>query len=283
MRNEEFSWQTADQIKLYAQLWAPEQEPTVVVCLVHGLGEHSGRYAGVAQSFTGAGFVVITFDLRGHGKSGGQRGHTPSSEAYMSDIDLLMQEAGRRYPGKPVVIYGHSLGGVLVLNYVLRRKPVVAGVIATSSGLITALHEQKEKFILSKILGSLFPSLSLASGLDVNGLSHDRAVIETYQNDPLVHNRTSVGFGKAMITAGEYVFAHASEFTVPLLLMHGSQDPIAYPRGSEKCAALAGEVATLMIWPGQLHELHNETIKDDVIAYLIAWINEKTAVHSPGQ
>ena len=122
MQHIEFTQQTPDGVQFYFQGWQPETPPKAVVCLVHGLGEHSGRYAHVAAALNDAGYALLGFDLRGHGKSGGPRGHTPSYDTLMDDIGRLLAEAAQRYPGQPQFLYGHSLGGNLVLNYALRRK-----------------------------------------------------------------------------------------------------------------------------------------------------------------
>ena len=196
----ELSWKARDGITLYAQEWKPEGEPAAqpaaVVCLVHGIGEHSARYAHVADAFTRAGYALISFDLRGHGRSEGPRGHTPSFEMFMADIDLLLDEARRRYPGIPRFLYGHSLGGLLVLNYALRRKPDLQGVIATSPGLRTSITEQKTKILLSNVLGSTLPTLSLSTGLDATQISRDPDVVTAYLADPLVHDQATTGYSQ---------------------------------------------------------------------------------------
>lgn len=273
MRTFETEWSAEDGLPLFARGWEPESEPKAVICLVHGLGEHSGRYHHLAAALTEAGYAVLAYDLRGHGRSGGPRGHMPSFEAFMKDIDRLMEQAAQRYPDKPRFLYGHSLGGILVLNYALRRRPDVRGVVATASGLRTALEEQKGKVALVRLLGGLFPGLTLPSGLDPQTLSHDRRVVEAYVNDPLVHDKISLGFGKIMLEVIPWTFAHAAEFPVPLLLMHGTDDALGYARGSEEFARLAGDKATLKLWPGLYHEIHNEPQQREVFDYLIAWLD----------
>ncbi|MBN2547876.1 MAG: lysophospholipase [Anaerolineales bacterium] len=277
MKHFESTWNTQDNLSLFVQGWEPEPEPKAVICLVHGLGEHSGRYAHVAETYTEAGYAVLSFDLRGHGKSGGQRGHTPSFEAFMQDIDLLFQEASQRYPAKPQFLYGHSLGGILVLNYALRRKPKLEGVIATSSGLRTALEEQKSKVAFAKIAGSLLPSMSLVSGLDPAAISRDPAVVEAYRQDALVHNKVTLGMAKALTETISWAFAHAPEFALPLLLVHGSGDALAYPKGSQEFAKLVKGEVTLKIWEGLSHETHNEPEKAEVLAYNLGWMDSKVS------
>jgi alpha-beta hydrolase superfamily lysophospholipase len=281
MTHEDFAFQSRDGLRLYAQEWPPECTDAVV-CLVHGLGEHSGRYAHVAERLNQSGYSVLTFDLRGHGKSGGQRDYTPSFEAFMDDIDLLLGEAERRHPSLPCFLYGHSLGGILVLTYTLRRHPKLAGVVATSSGLRTALEKQKGKVALAKILGSIMPRQSLSSGLDANKISCDMEVVKKYINDPLVHDKMTFGLGKALIDAIPWTFAHAPEFPVPLLLVHGTADQIAYSLGSQEFAGLVQGDCTLKLWDGLCHETHNQPEKDQVLEYMIGWLeSHKETVNQP--
>lgn len=273
MKNFTTKWNARDGLELFAQGWEPEAEPKAVICLVHGLGEHSGRYTYVAQTLTDAGYAVLTFDLRGHGQSGGKRGYFPNGETVLADIDLLLKAANQRYPGKPRFLYGHSLGGILVLYYTLSRKPAVHGVVATSSGLRTALEKQKAKIWLSKALNSIAPSLSIPSGLDVNGLSHDQQVITAYQADPLVHGVVTPAFGVTGLGAIAFTFQHASEFPVPLLLVHGTADPIAYASGSQDFGKLVKCDCTVKLWDGLYHETHNEYQKEQVLAYTVSWLD----------
>src|SRR5690349_10378484 len=169
MKHFETKWTTHDGLKIFAQGWEPDaRAPKAVICLVHGLGEHTSRYAHVAEAFGRDGYAMFGFDLRGHGRSEGSRGHFSSIEAVMQDIDLLFEETRKRYPGLPLLLYGHSLGGILVLHYALKRKPNVKGVIATSPGLHTALENQPAKLLAAKVLGAVIPAVSLPSGLDSN-------------------------------------------------------------------------------------------------------------------
>ncbi len=269
---QEFDLQTRDGIRLYAQEWSPESHPAGVVCLVHGLGEHSGRYTHLADFLNRNGYTLIAFDLRGHGKSPGIRGHTPSFEAYMQDIDGILEEARKRHPQLPLFLYGHSLGGMLVLNYALRRKPQLSGVIATGPGLRTALEEQPLKIAFAKIMGSVFPALCLPSGLDVDLLSRDPEVVRRYKSDPFVHEMASLGFARHSLKAIDWVFAHAAEFNLPLLIMHGAADQIAYCKGSQEFASRVLAPHTLKIWNGLYHEIHNEPEQGEVFKELLGWL-----------
>jgi acylglycerol lipase len=275
MKHFETSWQTKDGLKLYSQGWEPETTPQAIILLVHGLGEHSSRYEHVAAFFSAASFATLTYDLRGHGKSEGQRGHTPSFEAFMADIDLLFSEADRRYGSQARFLYGHSLGGILVLNYTLKRKPRVAGVIATSSGLRTAIQDQKLKMAFAKAAASILPTMSMPTGLDANTISRDPAVVQAYKDDPLVHGLASLSAAKSLTESIDWAFQHASEFQAPLLLVHGTVDKLAYPRGSQEFASLVKGDCTLKLWEGLAHETHNEPEKEQVLAYTLEWMRSK--------
>lgn len=273
MKHFETKWKSSDGLDILAQGWSPDSaSPGAVVCLVHGIGEHTGRYLKVAEALTKEGFVLFGADLRGHGRSGGPRGHFPSIEVVIKDIDLLLEHAGKLYPGIPLFLYGHSLGGILVLHYGLKQKPDISGVIATSPSLHTALAEQPFKVAAAKVLGSLLPSVSIPSGLDVNAISHDKKVIEDYKNDPLGHSKMSLGFGKVMLSVNQWTLEHANEFSLPLLLMHGKSDSIAFPSSSIEFAASLNDKCKLVLWDDAYHELHNENIKDEVFKTMSNWI-----------
>lgn len=276
MKHFETSWKASDGLNIFAQGWEPTVlQPKGVVCLVHGLGEHTSRYAHVAEAFGKEGLVLFGPDLRGHGRSDGARGHINSIEDFMGEIDLLLAQARIRYPNLPIILYGHSIGGVLVLHYSLLRKPNVKGVIATSSALHTALENQKAKVMMAKVLGSLAPKVQIASGLDPKSISRDDKVVQIYINDPLVHDRISFGFGKVMIGVTNWTLAHAGDFPLPLLLMHGKADAIAFPSSSTEFAASLKEKCTLVLWDGAAHELHNEPEKGEVFKTMTLWMDAR--------
>ena len=276
MKHYETNWKAHDNLDIFAQAWEPTMpQPRAVICLVHGLGEHTSRYAHVAEAFGREGFVLFGADLRGHGRSGGERGHISSIEDFMKDITVLLEQARLRYPGLPLILYGHSLGGILVLHHGLTCKPKVKGVIATSPGLHTALEKQHLKVLMAKVLGSLLPNTSLVSGLDPKSLSHDEKVVQAYINDPLVHDKVTFGFGKIMTGITAWVLAHAHEFQLSLLLMHGKADMIAFPSSSIEFAASLKEKCTLVLWDDAYHELHNEPEKQEVFKTMMLWMDAR--------
>jgi alpha-beta hydrolase superfamily lysophospholipase len=275
MNHFEFGWKTQDGTEIYAQGWKPETAAGAVVCLVHGLGEHSRRYVHVAEALVQAGYATLALDQRGHGKTPGPRGHAPAFEVFLEDIGSLLLEADRRYPGLPQYLYGHSMGGSLVLNFVLQRRPKVAGVIASAPALETAFTPPAWKVALGKLLANWWPALSLPNGLEVDAICRDPEVIRSYRQDPLVHNRLSARLGTDLLRQGRWALDQAADFPLPLLLMHGSADRLTSARASREFAARAGEGCTLKIWEGLFHELHNEPEKDRVMVYMIDWLNAR--------
>ncbi len=276
MKSFEANWKSKDGVYFFVRGWEPDNRPKALVALIHGLGEHTRRYGHVAKAMTEAGYAFVGFDLRGHGKSSGIRGHFPSLEVVMHDMKDFFIFLTERYPNIPQFLYGHSLGGLLVLTYALKNKTTLKGVIATGAGLRSPIHEQKMKILMAKLLGSLAPSAQIASGLETAAISRDQNVVNIYSSDPLVHDRISLGFGKTGLNATDYVWNHAEEFSVPLLIMHGSADRITYPHGSENFAKLASKNnpdVKLKLWDGLYHEVHNEPEKEEVLKFMIDWLD----------
>ncbi len=275
VKHEEMQWLSNDGLKLFAQKWEPPDETKAVISLVHGHGEHSGRYSHWAEKLNNAGYAVVAIDLRGHGRSGGQRGDSPSFDHYADDVSILLKNTDELFPGKPVFLYGHSLGGLIVLFTLIQRRPKVKGAVITSPVLQTPIVEQKAKMAAAKILGSVLPKVTLPSGLDQAALSRDPAVIEAYRNDPLVHDKGSLRMAKDMLASMEYVLGRDAEVEVPLLLMHGTGDQLTFATGSDLLAKTINGDCTLKLYEGCYHELHNEPEKDEIFADLRKWLDQK--------
>jgi alpha-beta hydrolase superfamily lysophospholipase len=242
---------------------------------VHGVGEHSSRYAHVAAAMAAAGYAMISIDLRGHGKSAGKRGFVPTYDILLDDIDLLLAEAAQRYPGKARFLYGHSLGGNLVLYYSIRRKPAIQGVIDSAGQLQLAFTPPAAQLMVGRLMNRLMPGFSMASGLDTAVLSHDPAVISAYRADPLVHDRLSAALGIGLLNSGEWTLKHANEFPpIPLLVMHGLGDRITSAEASRQFASQVHGDVVFKPWDNLYHEIHNEPEKQAVIDFMIKWIGD---------
>ena len=265
---------TTDILKLFGHSWQPDTEvPKASVALVHGMGEHIMRYDHWAEKFVNRGYAVTGMDHRGHGRSEGKRGHTPSYESLLKDVDILIKKSLEFFPGKPVILYGHSLGGSIVLNNALTRNNV-SKYIVTSPWLRLSFKPSSIKLALAKTMKRILPGLLQPSGLNVGHISHVPEVIKAYQNDPLVHDRISVRMFISAYTRGEWALANAGKLDRPLLLMHGGDDKLTSADASRRFAEKAGKNVEFKIWKEMYHELHNEIIKDEVFEYIIDWLKK---------
>jgi alpha-beta hydrolase superfamily lysophospholipase len=257
---------------LKGMILSPGENTKAVVILVHGLGEHVQRYLYWAELFKKEGIGFIAVDLPGHGRSQGRRGNISSYALPEEMLDILLKTSTQTFPGCPVYIYGHSLGGGIVLDYLLRKKPKIKGAIVTSPWLRLTFQPPKSKVLLAAIMKNLIPGLIQPSGLNVNHISHDKAAVDKYTSDPLVHGKISVSLFSGAMSAAKYSLAHASELKIPTLLLHGSDDLLTSPEASREFAGKSNMVE-LKIWDGGYHELHNEAFKDEVFKYIMNWIN----------
>lgn len=262
-------------MEFFGRGWEPAKGTKAAVALVHGLGEHTGRYSHVGEAFAKAGYALMGFDLRGHGESSGIRGHSPDYEALMEDLQEFLGQVGARYRDLPLFLYGHSMGGNLVINYVLRRKPELRGVIATGPWLKLAFDVSPARYGMARFMSRLFPSLTQASGLEQDALSREPQVIDDYAVDPLVHDRISVRQFVGIHDSGVWALEHADELRLPLLLMHGTDDRIVSEPASREFAERGGDRVTFRAWEGLYHEIHNEPERKEVLATMISWMDER--------
>jgi acylglycerol lipase len=255
-------------------IMSPGSNVRALIILVHGLGEHIQRYEYWAELFCKNKIGFTGVDLPGHGRSDGKRGHVKNEALLNEMIDVMIVESGKTFTGLPVFLYGHSLGGVIVLNYLLKKKPKITGAIITSPTLRLAFEPDKAKLVLAAIMKSVLPRLTQSTGLPVQYLSQDKEVVEKYVNDPMIHGKISLSLFHMMMGASDYSLSHASELLIPALFVHGSDDKICSPKGSMEFADKTG-MAELKIWNGGWHELHNEPFKQDVFDFILNWINKK--------
>jgi alpha-beta hydrolase superfamily lysophospholipase len=261
-----------DGAELFTRRWEPDGPTKGVIALLHGVAEHSGRYEGAAEHFTDAGYVVSAFDLRGHGRSKGRRGDCRLDPTFR-DIDELLDDARDRASGRPVFLYGHSLGGLIALAYGLDRKPELAGVIASGPALKSALTDQRAKVFMARLLGGRFPTVSVPLGLDATLLSRDPAVVEDYLNDPLVNKRGSFGLAHDVLIAQDRVLKDVRNFPLPLLLIHGGADRVNYVSGSEIVATEMGDRCTFRVYEGIFHQPHTDPESKRVLDEVVEWFD----------
>ena len=264
---------THDDLTLHGAIYAPMDSKALVV-LIHGMGEHFGRYAHVAEFFTQNGYAFAGMDLRGHGRSQGKRGHTPSYEHLMNDIELLISTIQVDFPELPLFIYGHSMGGNLVLNALIRRALPITAAVISAPYLKLAFEPPKWKTVLGKISAKYLPELTQPTGLDTRALSRDSNVILAYNNDPLVHDKITSSFFVNVHFAGPYALEHAAKINVPLLLMHGTEDKLTSHWATQELHKRIPERSELKLWEGFYHELHNEPEQEELLSYVTQWLEK---------
>jgi alpha-beta hydrolase superfamily lysophospholipase len=272
---------TADGLTLHLRLGLPERPARGQVLLVHGLGEHSGRYAHVAAALNARGWSVSAFDQRGHGQSEGARGVIATADALLRDLAAVIDAVRPRHPG-PLVVLGHSMGGALAARFVaeaLGPQPAawsrpVDGLVLSSPALAARLSTFQR---LQLALGErLLPDLAQRNGIDPRGLSQDPTTVAAYLADPLVHDRISARLARFILDAGEHARRSASRWTVPTLLLWGGSDPVVEPEGSRAFAAAAPSgVLTAQAFGPLRHEIFNETERAAVLMALGSWLDRR--------
>jgi alpha-beta hydrolase superfamily lysophospholipase len=272
---EVFSIQTTDRLQLQGKHWRTTK-PKAVLCFIHGLGDHVGRHTHVGDFMAKHQISMVVYDQRGHGRSEGRRGHVPSYEALLTDVEHVLTHAKQIYPDIPVFLYGHSMGGNIVANYVLKKDTsMLAGAVISSPWLRLSFNPSAIRLTLAKVVSKVYPAYSQPNGLNARQLTHDPEIAKAYIADTLVHTKISATLFFGMYQNGEWAIKHAGQLKLPTLLMHGGDDPITSMPATKEFAHKAGDAATLKIWDGLLHEIHNESNRTEVLAYMKDWILAK--------
>ena len=256
-------------------VWQPQGEVKGIVSTVHGLGEHIGRYDHVAEYLSSHGYAFLGVDLLGHGRSPGARGHVGKYEHIMEQIDTLLYRVSNMFSDAFLFVYGHSMGGNIVLNYLARRQPELAGAVVTSPWLQLTRPVPRAAVALMQLMARVKPELARPNGLASALLSRDERVAVDYEADPLVHNLITVQTFVELTKAAEWVMANPDSIRTPLLLMHGSADNITDPTASRRLAQRIGQSCTFRLWEGSYHELHNELDKGLVLDTIRQWLDSR--------
>ena len=246
-----------------------------VVIVVHGLGEHAGRYEHVARQLNEWGFAVRGYDQCGHGESGGPRGSLPTDTRLLDDLaDIIDSTRLRMSKQTPLILLGHSMGGLVVGRFVSLGIRVVEGLIMSSPALDAGMSAF-QKFLVS-LLPKIAPNLRVGNGVKPQFISHDPAVVAAYRADPMVHDRISARLARFIADAGPQTLALAAHWKVPTLLMYAGDDRLLNPQGSRNFAAAAPKgVVTSVCFDPLYHEIFNELDAAPVFAELRRWLNAR--------
>ncbi len=262
--------------RLFWNKWVPDEKPKAVLLLVHGFGEHLGRYEYAANFWTKAGYAVYAIDHWGHGKSDGHPGFVANFSVYNDGVSALFEIIKGEHPGLPVFLLGHSLGGLISARYVQDHQASFAGCIL--SGPAIKVSEEPSPMLrrLSRFLSRFLPKLGVLA-LDAQQVSRDPKIVADYLADPLVYKgKISARLGYEMMQNMDYVQQHGQDIYLPMLLLHGSCDGLTDPQGSvflhENISATDKK---LILYPELYHEIFNEPEKDTVLSDVVAWLNNQ--------
>ncbi|MEM6771402.1 MAG: lysophospholipase [Bacteroidota bacterium] len=277
----EFSWKNPNGNKIYAVEW-PVVKARAVVGLIHGVGEHCRRYDHLAAAMQAQDIAMIGYDRQGFGRSQGPKGHADNFSEYIDEIARLVLACERRYPDTPLFLYGHSMGGHLLLRYLIKRHPNISGAIVSAPHIKLAFTPSPFLVGLGKIMRAIYPTFTQESELDTSLLSRSPDVAPAYEADPYVHGKLSSKMGIDMLESARDIEDWRGELSVPTLLMHGTADGITSPTATAAFVARNPSNLTHKIWEGWYHELHNEPEQEELFAFVVSWITEHLApVHRP--
>ena len=279
MTRAERSFDGVDGVRIVYDVWTPADigsTPRGVVILAHGLGEHARRYDHVVARFGREGLITYALDHRGHGRSGGKRVLVKDISEYTNDFGTLVGIAAREHPGATRVVLGHSMGGGIVFAYGVEHPDdydlmVLSGPAVAAQNAVSPLLGR-----VAKVMGVIAPGLPLQA-LDADAVSRDPAVVDAYNNDPLVyHGKIPGGVARVLLLVGETMPQRAPSLTAPLLVVHGSDDRLILAEGSRQLVAAVGSTdVELKIYPGLYHEVFNEPEQQQVLDDVVSWINAR--------
>lgn len=261
--------------RLFRQSWLPATKARAVVILVHGYDEHSGRYRYFAEHCVNRGYAVLSLDHWGHGKSAGINGFVPKFSVYHDGLDALLADIPEELAGLPKILVGHSLGGLIAATYLLDHQSRFHAGILSGPAIKAAEEPSATLKALSKILSRLTPKMGVI-GLEASAVSRDPQVVADYLADPLVSGKKiSARLGLEMMKRMEQIQADAGKITLPMLMLHGSEDSLAAAEGSRFLDQnISSREKKLIIYPGLYHEIFNEPEKDQVLSDMTAWMDQ---------
>lgn len=269
-------FQSRDGLEFFERRWEPADVARGNLVLLHGYGEHCGRYDYTARALNEIGLSVHAYDQRGHGRSPGKRGYIRRFDLLLEDLDCYLAHVGGRLAGRPLFLMGHSMGGLVLALYAQRRKVDVRGLVFSSAFVAIPGDVSRLLIGLAGVLGRLTPWLAVAR-VDSKAIARDPAVVEAYEKDPLVHHGKILARTGAQLN-GAIGRAHAGfeAITAPVYIIHGAEDRLVPAEGSRQLHARCRSAdKTCIIYEGAYHELLNDREKDTVLADLCAWLGER--------
>lgn len=262
-----------DGCRFFIREFIPDKDLKANILVAHGLSDHGNRFLFIADKLVNAGYHVYIPDLRGNGESAGIRGHFDSARQMLDDITFFIEEIKKK-SNAPVILYGQSMGGNIVLAYSLNYPQNIKAAISSSPWLRLAKPPARALVNISPVLAKLLPKVRIPNGLKSSDLTHDKSIAEAYDNDPLIHWKITFSTFYNITKQGENTIRDAEKLKIPVLLMHGNSDMITSYTASKEFSSKAGSMVSFLTWKEAFHELHNEPEKEEVLKKVLNWLEE---------
>lgn len=262
-----------DGVDLFWQGWLPDTDPTGVLLVSHGIGEHSGRYSSVVDELVPDGWAVYGLDHRGHGRSGGTRVHVRRYQDLVDDFEAFRRVVVARHPGLPVYLLGHSLGGQIALAYTVAHERELTGLVLSAPALASDAVPQALVPVLS-VVARFLPTVRPV-GIDDSKISSDPAVVADYREDPLVHHgKPTLALGAAIYGQMDELPGKVGDLRLPILVQHGTADALTDPAGTRRLEDASGSPDTTVRWyEGLWHEIYHEPGRAEPLSDLREWLD----------
>jgi acylglycerol lipase len=275
MKHREMQFQGRQEATLHAQAWVPDGEPRAVLVISHGLAEHGGRYAALAERLVAHRYAVYALDHRGHGRSPGGRANIERFAYVVSDLGSFVGRAQRQHPGRPAFLIGHSMGGAIALGCALQFPDALKGLVLSAPALSPGDSVSSLKAGMVRLLSAVAPGTGVLK-LPASAISRDPAVVRAYEEDPLVYRGAIPARTLAeLLGAMKSFHARAGQLRIPVLVQHGTADSLVPYDGNRPIYAALGQpkLRTIRTYDGLFHEIYNEPERDRVIADLEGWLD----------
>ena len=282
IEHKEVTFDGSGGVRLFSQYWKP-RNPKAVLLIVHGLKDHGSRYESLSEQLAAHGYAVFAFDLRGHGKSEGERAFVTSFDEYLHDLNIYYERVQHMESGRPLFLFGHSMGGAVALLYTLTRRPAIAGLLLSAPALKVPKNTSSLLVWLTKRIGGIAPRRPVLK-LDNNLFTRDTDFLAAMNSDPLIYNKPHPARTAAeLLRAIDRIQKTMSTLADPTVIMHGTDDKISNPDGSRQLDNVAvSKDKTLKLYEGHyhdlLHDLGNSNVSDDLLQWLETHTNAQGAI-----
>lgn len=281
MQHQDGYIENIEKTPIYFQTWIPRKPIKAAMLIVHGLGEHSGRYENLVQRFVAQGFIVYGYDHIGHGHSSGRRCHIANFNCYLKDLDLVVHRIKAANPEIPLVLFGHSMGGLISASYLVEHQNKISAAVLSSPAIEAPDTVPAILLKVGQAISKLWPRLGVIK-LDAEGICRNSAVVEAYEADSLVHHgKISARLGQALLEQMQWLKQQMMQIHLPLLVIQGEHDSLVDPKGAKQLVdGVGSKIKKLIMYKGLYHELINEPEREVVLNDIELWIRERLCLYA---